>query len=74
MKNKILFLAAMVVLSPMISVNGDDYGMMDGNGMMGGAGMLGAGLFGLIYLAIAAFIVSVIFWLTYKWIVKEDKK
>ncbi|MBU4437326.1 MAG: hypothetical protein KKH78_03525 [Candidatus Altiarchaeota archaeon] len=58
----------------MISVNGDDYGMMDGNGMMGGAGMLGAGLFGLIYLAIAAFIVSVIFWLTYKWIVKEDKK
>jgi len=73
MKNKILYLAAMLVLSPMVSANGD-YGMVGGYGMMGGMGMFGAGLFGLIYLAIAAFIVSVIFWLTYKWIVKEDKK
>ena len=41
-----------------------------GYGMMGGIGM---GLYGVIWFAIAAFVFSVIFWLTYRWIVKGNK-
>jgi hypothetical protein len=54
-----------------------DGNMMDfgNNNMMGGygvGGFLGMGVIGLIYFAIAAFIFSVIFWLTYKWLIKKD--
>ncbi|PIN87312.1 hypothetical protein COV19_00310 [Candidatus Woesearchaeota archaeon CG10_big_fil_rev_8_21_14_0_10_44_13] len=53
-----------------------DWGGMMGDYGSGGYGMMGwgvgvMGLFGLLYLALAAFIVSGIFWLTYKWIVKD---
>jgi len=51
-----------------------DYGSMigygTGYGMMGG---LGVGLFGLLWIVLAAFIFSIIFWSTYKWIAKENK-
>ncbi|MBU0629145.1 MAG: hypothetical protein KKC75_08210 [Nanoarchaeota archaeon] len=51
-----------------------DYGGMMGYGsgysMMGG---LGTGLFGLLWVVLAAFIFSIIFWSTYKWIAKEEK-
>ena len=53
-------------------------GFGTGYGMMGAGGWLGMGLFGLVYLAVAAFVFSVVFWMTYKWIVKNpensDKK
>lgn len=38
------------------------------------AGMYGAALLGLVYFALAAFIFSIIFWLTYSWIIKDKKK
>ena len=57
--------------------------MMGRNNMMGGknmaygvmgGGMFGTGLYGLIYLAIGAFIFSIIFWLTHNWLVKGKKR
>jgi uncharacterized membrane protein len=52
-----------------------DYGdMMGGYGMMGGSGWFGMGLLGLIYLAIGAFVFSVVFWLTHNWLVPKRKK
>jgi hypothetical protein len=47
-------------------------GMMMGPGTGYGGGMYG--LFGLVYIAIASFIFSVIFWLTKNWLVKEKRK
>ena len=38
-------------------------------GSKGGHWMVGWGLLKLVYLAVAVFIVSAIFWWTYKWIV-----
>lgn len=45
--------------------------------MMGYGGMMGWGIgmgFGLVYFALAAFVFSAIFWWTYNWLVKGDKK
>lgn len=43
--------------------------MMDYYGsMMGGWGM---GFVGLLYLALASFVFSVVFWLTYNWLAKK---
>lgn len=45
-------------------------------GMMGdtaGMGMIGGGLLGILWFAIAAFVFSIIFWLTYNWLVKGKK-
>ncbi len=36
--------------------------------------MYGAGYYGAIYLILASFIFSIIFWLTYLWLVKTQKK
>jgi len=73
MKNLILLFGILIMASTCVLAQWGNYGMMSGYGygMMGGAGWFVMGLLGLIYLAIAAFIVSVIFWLTYKWIVKS---
>ncbi|MFH1064184.1 MAG: hypothetical protein V1729_03835 [Candidatus Woesearchaeota archaeon] len=52
-----------------------DYGdMMGGYGMMGGTGWFGMLLLGLLYLAIGAFVFSVVFWLTHNWLVKGKHK
>ena len=45
--------------------------MMDGRSY---GSMYGTGLALLIYFAIAAFIFSIIFWLTHNWLVKEKKR
>ncbi len=45
--------------------------MMDYSGMMGWG--LGMG-FSIVYFALAAFVFSVIFWLTYNWIVRNSNK
>lgn len=48
-----------------------DYGDMMGDGMMGGVGM---GLYGILWLTLAAFLFSVIFWYTYKLIIKNKMR
>ncbi|RME78637.1 hypothetical protein D6774_00510 [Candidatus Woesearchaeota archaeon] len=51
-------------------------GMNMGYGMMGGYSMMGSlgwGLYSLVYLALAAFIFSVIFWGTKKWLLGGKK-
>ncbi|MBU2637892.1 MAG: hypothetical protein KJ955_02880 [Nanoarchaeota archaeon] len=45
--------------------------------MMGYDGMMGWGFgmgFGIAYFALAAFVFSIIFWLTYNWLVKGEKR
>jgi len=42
-------------------------------GMKGGSWMMGWGLLKLVYLAVAVFIISSIFWWTYKWIVVDKR-
>ena len=42
--------------------------------MMGGVGGYGAAFFGLFYFALGAFIFSLIFWLTYSLIIKENRR
>lgn len=49
------------------------YGMMDGGMMMGG-GIYGMGVVGIIYFALAAFLFSVIFWLTHNWLIKGKRR
>jgi len=48
-----------------------DYGHMGGYGMMGG---IGVGLYGIVWFVLAMFIFSIIFWSTYRWIIKDAKK
>lgn len=68
-----LFGMGMVMISSIAIAVGDMMGFGSGYGMMSGAGMFGMSLLGLIYLALGAFVFSVIFWLTYKWLVKDKK-
>lgn len=43
--------------------------------MMGYGGMMAWGMgLGIVYFALAAFLFSVIFWLTYNWLVKAEPK
>jgi uncharacterized membrane protein len=72
MKKIIVPISLLSVLS--CSVSADWNGMMgygSSSGMMGGWGM---GIYGVIYFALAAFVFSAIFWLTYNWLVKPNKK
>ena len=62
-------LALPSVLADTYDVTGWTHRMMGG----GGSWMVG-GFFGLICYAILSFVFCVIFWWTYKWIVKEKKK
>ena len=43
-------------------------------GMMGNTWGVAGSLFKAIYMALAAFIFSIIFWLTHNWLVKGKKK
>jgi len=64
----------------MMNTNYGYGGMMNNGGMMGSGGMMnGYGWFGwsfvwLLYVALAAFIFGIIFWWTYKLIIKENGK
>ena len=74
MKKSILLWLSILAILAIPSVFAD-YGMM-GYGMMGG-GWFSWGLLWLVYLALATFVFSVIFWGTYKWLIKnkrEEKK
>lgn len=55
-----------------------DYGDVMGPGMMWGygttGGWVGMWFLGLIYLAVAAFVFSVVFWLTHNWLVHGKGK
>ena len=67
MKKTLLSILLFVLLIP-VALADYGYGMMDGGvGMMGGSGWFGMGLIGLIYLVIAAFVFSIIFWSTRNW-------
>lgn len=66
MKKMIHALVALMTLPAAFA----DYGMMDG-GMMGYGGMW---VYWLVWFPLAVFLFSIIFWATYKWIVKGDKK
>jgi len=50
-----------------------DYGPMMGPGY-GMGGSIGIGLYGVIWFILITFIFSVIFWSTYKWILKSKIK
>ena len=63
----ILSLFSLMVL-PLI-VQADAGNMMDHGTMWGGGWAMM--FFGLIYLAIASFVFSLIFWLVHKWIIKK---
>lgn len=69
---KTILLTTIALITPSVLADTDmmgDYGMMSGNmgWMMGGA-------YSLIYFVIISFLFSIIFWWTYKWIVKGKKR
>ncbi|MEE9526011.1 MAG: hypothetical protein V3V78_05390 [Candidatus Woesearchaeota archaeon] len=43
-------------------------------GMMSNVGMFGGSLYKVIYFALAAFVFSIIFWLTHNWLVDGKSK
>jgi len=69
--NKSVVAFLFLFLLPLVSA---DCGMMGSMytqyGWMGGVGM---GILGIIWLIIAAFVFSAIFWITYKWIIKPKE-
>jgi hypothetical protein len=64
---KIIYPLILILASPAVLA---DWGMMGDYGMSG----YGMGVFGIIYFALAAFIFSVIFWMTHNWIVPKKKR
>lgn len=64
---KIILLLIMALIVPSVLA---DYGNMMGSGMMGGVGI---GLYGVVWFVLVTFLFSIIFWSTYKWIVKVKK-
>jgi len=48
--------------------------MMGGKNMAYGMMGSGMGIYGLVYFALAAFVFSVIFWMTHNWIVQKKKR
>lgn len=69
---KLILPMFLLVLSQVALADTDMMGFGMGYGMMGGMSWMS--LWGLLYLAVGAFIVSVIFWLTYNWLVKSKKR
>ncbi len=53
----------------LIATVGADYGMMN-YGMMGGSAWF---LIKLVYFALAAFVFSIVFWLTYAWLLPRQE-
>jgi uncharacterized membrane protein len=68
MKKILALLATLIAYSTFVSA---DVGDMMGMGMMGTFGM---SLYKAIYFALAAFIFSVIFWLTHNWLASCKKR
>lgn len=69
MKKTILFGISTLMIPSVLA----DYGpMMDSGYGMGGS--IGMGLYGIIWFILITFIFSVIFWSTYKWILKSKTK
>lgn len=66
---KIALFGIMALAIPLVLA---DYGGMMGMGY-GMMGNIGVGLYGIVWFALAVFIFSLIFWSTYKWIVKEKE-
>lgn len=64
-------ISALFSLLMFSSIAAADTGMMDSG--LGMGGMLAMSIYGLIYIAIAAFVFSAVFWWTYKWMVKDAK-
>ena len=73
MKN-IFAVSLFILLSLATATYADTDDMMGGYGMMDGWGMAGFGFIGLFYLIIVFFIFSAVFWLTYRWIVGDEKQ
>ncbi|HDH28084.1 MAG TPA: hypothetical protein ENH13_03020 [Euryarchaeota archaeon] len=69
---KKVVISALFFLLMFSSIAAADTGMMDSGGL-GMGGMLAMSIYGLIYIAIAAFVFSAVFWWTYKWMVKDAK-
>lgn len=69
----VLSLLSLMALPLMVQANFE--GMMDSNGMTSCGTMWGSGwammLITLVYLALASFIFSLIFWLVHNWITKK---
>jgi hypothetical protein len=67
----ILFFIVLAI--SIVAADAGDEHMMDGfyDNMMSGVGFFGIGILWLIYIAIASFIFSVIFWLTHNMIAKK---
>jgi hypothetical protein len=72
-KTLIGILSAVGILALLPPLTLGAYGMMGYGGTGGGIGVLW-GLLGTVWFAIAVFVFSVIFWITYKWIVKNEMK
>lgn len=70
MKDGLIAVVLLAALLFVLAVGGS--GMMGYGGMMGGYGMAGFGVIGMIYVALVSFVFSAVFWMTYKWIVKEN--
>ena len=70
MKDGLIAVVLIAGLLFVLAVGGT--GMMGYGGMMGGYGMAGFGVIGMIYVGLISFVFSLVFWTTYKWIVKED--
>ncbi len=68
---KIALLGMVALAIPLVLA---DYGGMMGYGSgYGMMGVFGMGLYSLLWLVIAAFVFSWIFWSTYKWMLKEKQ-
>lgn len=68
---KLIILSSLSVVALSQVVSADMWDMMgSGSGMMS-SGAFGPGLLGLTYFALAVFIFSIIFWLTYNWLAKK---
>ena len=65
---KILLFGILVWAIPSVLA---DYGPMMGYGMMGGTGMW---FYGSIWFVLVTFLFSIIFWSTYRWIIKGQKQ
>jgi len=72
MKDGLIVLVLIAGLLFVLAVGGT--GMMGYGGMMGGYGMAGFGVIGMIYVGLISFVFSLVFWMTYKLIVKEENE
>jgi len=70
---KIIISFLLILMLSASSAYADAGDMMGSFSMMDGTGMLSFGFIGIFYLILVFFIFSAVFWLTYKWIVGDEK-